>query len=679
MSRPDLEFFIGANANEFHAAMKRLKGDAASTGREAGRSLAALSAGLRGFGGLLGAAAGGPAGIAAAIGLGTVVETARRAIDSVLELGAAARTAGVDFEAFQELKFAAEQNRVGVDALTDGLKEMQLRADEFVTTGGGPAAEAFRRIGMDASATAAALAEPDRMFETIIERIRTLPQAAQIRVLDEIFGGSAGEQFIRLLDEGAGRIDDLRAKGRAFGVVMDEEFLAKAEEVNAAWNTMSTVVGTHVRGAVVSVISSVMELGAAIVNVTAAAADMEGAWMEGRGGIARATNEANAIAARRRRLLSSPTKDDEISRDPAARRAVTIQAALDPLNGFKTTPFENEQQMLERRWAGNYASLIKAARGGGRRGGRAATADGPNEFQKEAAAMRERIALIQAETAAMADLDPLAVHYEQQILKSKHAQELLNAAQKAGVAVTPAMTAEINALADSYAQAEAASARMTDAHDEARRSAEEAMGFARDVTQGLIDDLMNGESAADAFANALSRIADRLMNDVLDSLFSVKNAGGGLFGGGGLMGLLGGLFGGAKTGVGLYHSGGIAGLAVQSRSVSPALFAGAPRYHGGGIAGLMPNEVPAILQRGEMVLTDAQQRAMGARTGGGGAGVHVTVSAVVDPRGNIIPVVQSVSEQTSAKTTQAGIQRYDQTSARRLPRDTATAQQRGLG
>ncbi len=32
------------------------------------------------------------------------------------------------------------------------------------------------------------------------------------------------------------------------------------------------------------------------------------------------------------------------------------------------------------------------------------------------------------------------------------------------------------------------------------------------------------------------------------------------------------------------------------------LFATAPRYHSGGIAGLMPDEVPAILQRGEIVI-----------------------------------------------------------------------------
>ena len=48
------------------------------------------------------------------------------------------------------------------------------------------------------------------------------------------------------------------------------------------------------------------------------------------------------------------------------------------------------------------------------------------------------------------------------------------------------------------------------------------------------------------------------------------------------------------------------------RTLPPALFDGVPRYHAGGIAGLRPEEVPAILQRGEGVFTPAQMRALGA-------------------------------------------------------------------
>jgi lambda family phage tail tape measure protein len=68
-------------------------------------------------------------------------------------------------------------------------------------------------------------------------------------------------------------------------------------------------------------------------------------------------------------------------------------------------------------------------------------------------------------------------------------------------------------------------------------------------------------------------------------------------------------------GAGVFHEGGTVGAGAPSRSVSPMLFATAPRYHGGGIAGLMPDEVPAILQRGEIVIPKGGFRG----EGGGGS------------------------------------------------------------
>lgn len=71
---------------------------------------------------------------------------------------------------------------------------------------------------------------------------------------------------------------------------------------------------------------------------------------------------------------------------------------------------------------------------------------------------------------------------------------------------------------------------------------------------------------------------------------------------------------GAASGVA--HQGGIAGALGTMRNVNPAIFHGAPRYHTGGVAGLRPNEVPAILQKGEEVLTrqDPRHRYNGGRT-----------------------------------------------------------------
>lgn len=74
---------------------------------------------------------------------------------------------------------------------------------------------------------------------------------------------------------------------------------------------------------------------------------------------------------------------------------------------------------------------------------------------------------------------------------------------------------------------------------------------------------------------------------------------------------------------GLLHGGGLAGSANLSRSgLNPAAFMFAPRYHSGGIAGVKPDEVPAILQRGEEVLTKNDPRHIMNGAGKGAAQVQ---------------------------------------------------------
>lgn len=123
------------------------------------------------------------------------------------------------------------------------------------------------------------------------------------------------------------------------------------------------------------------------------------------------------------------------------------------------------------------------------------------------------------------------------------------------------------------------------------------------------DSVMQGAVALGAAAAALAISASLLM--------AANAAGGGGGGassgaGGGFSGLAGSFFSS------LFHSGGIAGSGNRSRAASPAWFTNAARYHGGGIAGLRPNEVPAILERGEEILTRNDSRH--AFNGGGGEG-----------------------------------------------------------
>jgi hypothetical protein len=74
----------------------------------------------------------------------------------------------------------------------------------------------------------------------------------------------------------------------------------------------------------------------------------------------------------------------------------------------------------------------------------------------------------------------------------------------------------------------------------------------------------------------------------------------------------------------ILHAGGMVGAPGPGRMVPALAFANAPRMHAGGWAGIKPDEVPAILQRGERVLSRREAAGYG-RGVDGGTSVNITI------------------------------------------------------
>ena len=218
---------------------------ASTTGRIG--SLAASFAG----GVVAGAAVGMFAGVT-----GSIATTIR----SMAELGDEAKRAGLSAQSFQEWKYVADQNRVGVDALVDGFKELSLRADEFITTGKGSSAEAFTRLGLSAEALAQKLKDPSALMLEIMGRLEGLDKAAQIRIADEIFGGTGGEQFIQMLGQGEGALQATINRAHETGAVLDDELIQKAEEIDRKFAQLTGTVGNFAKRVVVEVVAAGIEL-----------------------------------------------------------------------------------------------------------------------------------------------------------------------------------------------------------------------------------------------------------------------------------------------------------------------------------------------------------------------------------------------------------------------------------
>lgn len=139
---------------------------------------------------------------------------------------------------------------------------------------------------------------------------------------------------------------------------------------------------------------------------------------------------------------------------------------------------------------------------------------------------------------------------------------------------------------------------------------------ANDPLVKLTNDLLGAIDTAEDFDDILKRILLRLIEigaqAALSKFTTGGSSGGGILGGF-IQSFVGGLFGGVggsstsgltsgQIRISQLHSGGVVGRDGTSRMVPDFVFDGAPRMHDGGIAGLRPNEVPAILERGEIVV-----------------------------------------------------------------------------
>lgn len=200
-----------------------------------------------------------------------------------------------------------------------------------------------------------------------------------------------------------------------------------------------------------------------------------------------------------------------------------------------------------------------------------------------------------------------------------------------------------NQRAQSYNDMADAAKHAAQAQKQLNKETQEFRNFGADLVGGFINDLRNGASAADALRNALNRVLDKVIEISLQNMFGGF---GGLGGGGG--GLLGGMII-----PGILHKGGVAGSDGygHGRAVSPSVFAGAKRYHTGGVAGLQPGEVPAILQRGEVVLP------RGAKAGGGSRD-EVTIH-LQDDSGRMAAIADQRIETKSGTIVNVAVARAD--------------------
>ena len=194
--------------------------------------------------------------------------------------------------------------------------------------------------------------------------------------------------------------------------------------------------------------------------------------------------------------------------------------------------------------------------------------------------------------------------------------DALNGAGAAGTAAGNATAAGADAAKSGWA---AVTATLSD-------YASKAKDIGADVGQALVGAFQSAEDAVGEFVKTGKLNFGDLVTSILADLakLAVRKS---------VLGPIADMLSGALGGIGgifarVLHTGGMVGSTTSSRMIPALAFAGAPRMHSGGWAGLRPDEVPAILQKGERVLSRRELAAQGeSQQGNGGQNIAVTINA----------------------------------------------------
>lgn len=278
----------------------------------------------------------------------------------------------------------------------------------------------------------------------------------------------------------------------------------------------------------------------------------------------------------------------------------------------------------------------KKAENEAKRSAKAAAKEDPLErFQRST---EERTRTAQAELDAQSQLNPLIEDYGLKMETARIYQEGLNAAQKAGVEITPQIQAGLMRQAEGLATVRAEQERLSAEQQKTKANFEAWNNTAKDAVGGLINDLTSGKSAAEAFANALGKIADQLIQVGLNAIFDSQS---GIFGGGGGLGAL---FGGFKANGGPVNS----NKAYVVGENGPEIFSP---------------------ERGGTIIPNAPGLSGGGSSGGGSdGGGHVSVSIDDDMKLNAV----------FTRNTNKAIKKSQEGEAARLPGHLKNTSRRGL-
>lgn len=191
--------------------------------------------------------------LAAVAVTGGVVALAKSAIDLADDMRDLSQRTGVGIETLGQFKVAAELSGTSIEGVAKGLTLLNKNM-VAAATAGGPAAAAFKTIGVATTEADGTLRKADKVFLDVADRFAALRDGPEKAALAMKIFGKSGAELIPILNLGSKEI-------QRFGLGIGPDFANKADAFNDSLGIMKaqvTVLTVQIGSALLPVLSGLV-------------------------------------------------------------------------------------------------------------------------------------------------------------------------------------------------------------------------------------------------------------------------------------------------------------------------------------------------------------------------------------------------------------------------------------
>lgn len=215
---------LGLDSAQFSAGLKASQANLAKFGKTVAVGFAAVAT----------------AAVAAGAAMGVAV---KGAIDNADALSKAAQKAGVTTEALSRLKYAADYSDVSLEQLTGGLGRLSKTMLDIANGAKGPAATAFKALGISVTDASGKLRNSDAVFVEIADRFGRMEDGATKTALAISLFGKAGAELIPLLNSGKDGLAAMADESDRLGLTISTRTGKAAEAFNDTLTKIGNILG----------------------------------------------------------------------------------------------------------------------------------------------------------------------------------------------------------------------------------------------------------------------------------------------------------------------------------------------------------------------------------------------------------------------------------------------------